>query len=372
MKFIHIGDCHLGKRPGGLRQREEDIERAVAHVVDFAIEKKVDAFVWPGDVFDGVKPTAKTVATLSRLVGSLEVNGIVSYGVDGNHDSVGGQWLQVVGITPLDNEGAECSGVVFRGYHNRSPSRLVSLLEESPPGKADVLILHQAIAEMANFDGVELDLAFLADLAKKTEAKYVALGDIHQYCLEQDEQTTYCYPGSVEVMASNEPKTKYFVEVELEDGQVTATRHTIPTRPYVEKTVTTEDELMELVEQANREPEGFYAVMVGTNLDNGMNRCKALLKEAEVLFRVDPLMDGLTGEQVAWERKSTIVDVKQAIDDSFPEGSDENRLIKQILALPEKGGLEELVAQYVAENTGKDNERNAGQNSAGAELPQPG
>lgn len=357
MKIIHIGDCHVGKRPYGLRQREKDIQRAVEDVVRQAVTADADVFIWPGDIWESVKPTAESVKFVQKMVDKLARNNIVSVGIDGNHDSTGGKWLEIAGIHSLDGEPYTAKGVTIAGFHNRSPERMLEMIDDQEQDipKCDVLVLHQAIAEMANFNGAVLNKDFLYLLADITGARYVAMGDIHQFVLHTDKSgREYCYPGSVEVLSSDEPKDKFFCEVDITKKKLSVESRAIATRPYRDVVVTSEEDLESLSEIFREAHGAFFDVTVGAGVSDGVKRCKALIKASEVLARVWLAKPDCKREKVVWKRKDAIVDVEAAVNESFPEGSDENRLVKALLANPDT--LKETIEEFVSKNTGKKNE----------------
>lgn len=51
MKFIHTGDLHIGKVVNGFSMLEEQ-KNALGQIIDIAIERKADAVIIAGDIYD--------------------------------------------------------------------------------------------------------------------------------------------------------------------------------------------------------------------------------------------------------------------------------------------------------------------------------
>src|SRR6266487_2918229 len=82
-RIVHTSDTHLGfsaysrlDPATGVNQRETDVYDAFELVVDYAIEKHVDAIVHAGDLFDGVRPNNRAISFLFRQLSRLLEAGI--------------------------------------------------------------------------------------------------------------------------------------------------------------------------------------------------------------------------------------------------------------------------------------------------------
>lgn len=87
MKFIHMGDVHLGAEPesgtylGPIRKRE--IWESFREVIGICERDEVDLLLIPGDLFHG-QPLLKEVKEVSYLFGTLSKTKVVL--IAGNHD----------------------------------------------------------------------------------------------------------------------------------------------------------------------------------------------------------------------------------------------------------------------------------------------
>lgn len=133
-RLLAIGDVHLGTRPGslpeglsdaGLDERELTPAAALASCVELAINKRVTAVVFAGDVVESTNARFEAIGPLEEAVVRLAQADIPVYGVAGNHDvealprlaqriagfkliGEGGHWESVL----IESEGRPCAELV--------------------------------------------------------------------------------------------------------------------------------------------------------------------------------------------------------------------------------------------------------------------
>jgi len=88
VRFIHMGDTHLCRTyPQPIaHERVAAFNAAFKHVVERAIEEKVDFIIHAGDLFDKIHPWPSVVGFVKRQVKKLNDARIPIYVVRGNHD----------------------------------------------------------------------------------------------------------------------------------------------------------------------------------------------------------------------------------------------------------------------------------------------
>ena len=86
MKFLHIGDLHLGRQLGKF-DLIDDQRFILDQIIDIAENQKVDAVVIAGDVYDKQTPSEEAVKLLDYFLCKLACQGIRIYAISGNHDS---------------------------------------------------------------------------------------------------------------------------------------------------------------------------------------------------------------------------------------------------------------------------------------------
>lgn len=86
MKFLHLGDLHIGKSIGEF-DLTEDQEYILEQIVGIAEKKKVDAILIAGDVYDKAVPSEAAVRLFDAFLCRIAEKKIATYIVSGNHDS---------------------------------------------------------------------------------------------------------------------------------------------------------------------------------------------------------------------------------------------------------------------------------------------
>ena len=86
MKFMHLGDVHLGKSLGDF-DLFDDQRYMLNRIVETAVKMKVDAILIAGDVYDRALPGEQAVVLLDTFLNMLVENGIKVFIISGNHDS---------------------------------------------------------------------------------------------------------------------------------------------------------------------------------------------------------------------------------------------------------------------------------------------
>ena len=86
MKFIHLGDLHIGKRVNDFPMIK-DQEYILNQIIDIMIEEKVEAVLIAGDVYDKAVPAAEAITLFDEFLTKVVTLGIKVYIISGNHDS---------------------------------------------------------------------------------------------------------------------------------------------------------------------------------------------------------------------------------------------------------------------------------------------
>ncbi len=254
MRFMHMADTHLGYAPYHLEEREDDIYENFKHLVDVAIEEKVDFIVHSGDFFHNFHPSNIARKIFMDQMKRLEDRGIRVFGVLGDHDfpkrrdsdplvlypnvKLLGYRQEGDNIVPniIEYRGATLVGFPsLRGSHKRVEllHNLLGELEKMLVGKRNViLVLHQAIKEYFSIEGqYELELGHLPN-----NVDYYALGHLHDRRYERFGKGYIAYAGSIDIMRRSEiagweknGKGAYLVDM---DGDVDITPINLDIRPH--------------------------------------------------------------------------------------------------------------------------------------------
>ena len=86
MKFLHLGDLHIGK---SLYEFDliEDQRYIFNQIIEIAVDKKVDGILIAGDVYDKTIPSENAVRLFDYFLCQLEAKKLKTFIISGNHDS---------------------------------------------------------------------------------------------------------------------------------------------------------------------------------------------------------------------------------------------------------------------------------------------
>lgn len=223
-KVLHTGDTHIGFRQYGLEERRDDFAKAFLQVVQLALDEEVAAVIHAGDLFEDRNPGAEDLlATLQGLFTLKEAH-IPFLGIVGNHEQRRGvQWIDLfenLGLAvhlradPFDLKGVPIYGLDFAGRRDVHPPRC----------EGGVLVCHQLL------DQVELDGELALEKLLQCGARFVFMGDYHEYreWREHDVLVTYC--GSTERWALDEEAPRGVNIIDLQSGKLV--RYKLKTRAF--------------------------------------------------------------------------------------------------------------------------------------------
>lgn len=224
-KVLHTGDTHIGFRQYGLEERRRDFAQAFLQVVQLALDEKVSAVIHAGDLFEDRNPGAEDLlATLQGLF-TLKDAGIHFLGIVGNHEQRRGvQWLDLfesLGLAvhlrtePFDLEGVPIYGRDFSGRREI----------ELPHCEGGVLVCHQLL------DKVEFDGELVLEKLLQCGARYVFMGDYHEYREWRDRDVLVTYCGSTERWSLDEYAPRGVNIIDLQSGRLE--RHKLKTRAFL-------------------------------------------------------------------------------------------------------------------------------------------
>ena len=358
-KIVFSADLHLGYRQYGFKEREEDFYLVMEQIFKRAVADKVTCILLSGDIFDSVKPPAEAVARFQAAVMYARDNKIPVFGIDGNHDSAGSNWLKVCGVYPLSETPIAMHGVKIAGINATRPALLYEALTRMANAgtKVDILAIHQAIGELADFDSQGLTALELAPYLKKLGVKYVAMGDIHKYgelvIGDNKNGIRFVYPDAPEVNALDEGLYKsYSVIVVEDDGSISSQFVPLDTRPIINVTLSDEKVLDTLLVRGGVNVENKKPLVVAWYEPEHRDlakRAENVLRDKGLMHLIRPLSKTNTiAERMikqGFERGGALMQLKDAVAAFFLEGSEEYGLVFQFLDNPDN--VTEIVKQYM-------------------------
>jgi len=217
--IAHFADTHVGVKLYGFEWSLEAVVEHFKNAVEKALEERVNAIVFSGDLFDKPHPPNKALKAVIETVHRAVERGVRVYSVLGEHDlpkvaDIPPQHL-IPGLrTPFREEGLlDCftvSGVEYciagvnhipLKYGKALKQKLLGLIEStaSKAGWRGVLALHQNIVNFMKFEpGLELS-------EMPSKPMYIAMGHIHRRIIfTREGGQVVAYPGSLEIVRRDE------------------------------------------------------------------------------------------------------------------------------------------------------------------------
>lgn len=290
IKFIHTADIHFGMEnygkidpKTGIHSRLLDFEKALNYCIDFAIDKKVDLFLFAGDAYKTPHPTPTHQRLLMRCLLRLYKEKIPIILIVGNHDnplSFGkAHALEIFDQIPLDgfhviskptnlnietkngpvqitaipwptrntvslnNQHVHSTTQEITQYISKGVTNIIQQLAfELDPNLPAILSGHLTVSS-GIFSGSEkraiygTDPVFLPSGLAIAPFDYVALGHLHRFQdLNQNNHPPIVYSGSIERIDFGERKEeKGFCYVTIHNKQKTTYEFIkTPTRPFIQ------------------------------------------------------------------------------------------------------------------------------------------
>ena len=221
MKFLHVGDVHLGAEPengtGLSTVRREEIRAAFRDIIKLCEEKKIDLLLLPGDLFHG-QPLLREVKEVDYLFRSLTHTRVVMCA--GNHDCLlsASHYYDVTfpeHVTFLMDSKADSvylpelnTEVYGLSYETRQIAEpRYDAFRISNPERINILLAHGNI--LCNDKSIPLH----RNVLEAAGFDYVALGHLHN---RVEVSHRIVYSGSLEPLNRGETGEKGFIFGEIE------------------------------------------------------------------------------------------------------------------------------------------------------------
>jgi len=240
-RFIHCADLHLGSRFKGLeavnpimaeRMRKSILE-SFKRIVDTAIEKKADAMIISGDIYDEKNELPSTRMWLSEQLARVK---IPVYICRGNHDNKT-SWDESIpypenvhefGIEPEKFDIVDDIEIIGVSYATPHEDRNLAAMAEGTPDKFTIFCGHCDLESVT--EGHPYAPCILTDLQGKG-VDYWALGHIHKRN-EVFANPYVVYPGNIQGRSFKETGEKGAYLVTVESGRVSSLEF-FPTQTFV-------------------------------------------------------------------------------------------------------------------------------------------
>ena len=293
LKILHFADAHIdiaahGRRDPetGLPVRVLDFLKALDHIVDTAIDEKVDLVIFAGDAYKDRTPVPTFQREFGKRIIRLSDAGIPTVLLVGNHDlspatgrahalqefdtlqvphvhvigrpcflkpeDLEDLPLQIIGL-PWVSKSSLMAALQLEGenisqIYSELEARLGELvhewLQDIDPALPVVLTAHASV-QGAKFGGERSvmlgnDLVLPGGLVRDPRLDYVALGHIHKaQNLNDGNHPPVIYPGSIERVDFGEVEDeKYFVIAQVEKGNTVVDWRKLEGRRFIDRSVT--------------------------------------------------------------------------------------------------------------------------------------
>lgn len=240
IRFVHAADLHLDSPFVGIRSVAptnvagtlyEATFAAYDNIIKLCIDKKVDALLVAGDVFDSADKSLRAQLKFVNGLKRLDEAGIRSFICHGNHDPLNGWEAGLDYPQECTRFGSDFQAVpVFEDEPKRAvvhgvsyPKRdvyenLVARLTGVDPKTFSIGLLH---TNVGNRPGHDLYAPCSLDNLVHSDINYWALGHVHKREVLSEQSPTIVYPGNPQGRNPIESGARgvYLVEVDY-DGSV--------------------------------------------------------------------------------------------------------------------------------------------------------
>jgi DNA repair exonuclease SbcCD nuclease subunit len=235
-KFIHCSDLHIDSPFKGVSEVDPALgERLRAstlksfhNIVDLAIQKKVDAVIIAGDVFDGADKSLKAQFKFCRELERLSEKGIPSFIAHGNHDpldtwSASLKWPSNATIFsgehvqgfPISKGGREVARIYGISFPCREVFENLALkFQKQPHSGFAIAVLHANVGGNTEHD--QYAPCSVDDLVG-INMDYWALGHVHTRQILRDNDPVIVYPGNSQARNIKETGAKGCCLVTLQE-----------------------------------------------------------------------------------------------------------------------------------------------------------
>lgn len=268
MKFLHLSDLHIGKRVNGFSMLD-DQRHILAQILEIIQEKRPDAVIIAGDVYDKTLPPAEAVQVFDDFLTSLHRRKIKVFIISGNHDSperiaFGSRLMEPEGIYLSPVYSREISPTVLTDEYGEINIYLLPFIKpahvraafpdleinsytdavkaavsalQADTEQRNVLVTHQFVTGAVRSESEELSAGGTdnVDVSVFDGFDYVALGHIHRPQQAGKETVRYCgTPLKYSFSECSHKKSVTFVELSAKGDTKIETVPLVPLRDLYE------------------------------------------------------------------------------------------------------------------------------------------
>ncbi|RSK26316.1 DNA repair exonuclease [Bacillus sp. HMF5848] len=247
--FIHMADLHLdspfiglSKLPEPIFHRlQESTFKSLTRIITHAINRKVDFVIIAGDIFDGERRSLRAQLRFRAEMERLQTHNIPAYIIHGNHDHLGGVWIDIdwpenvhifpdkVTCIPFEKDQNPVAHLYGFSYPSKAVhENMLSHYKKVPGPEYHIGLLHGSEEGNTNHSRYA---SFSVKELLEADMDYWALGHIH--VRQQLGQKSIFYPGNIQGLHRKEIGEKGCLHVEL--SQIETKTTFIPTSELIWK-----------------------------------------------------------------------------------------------------------------------------------------
>lgn len=353
---MFCADTHLRVSQYARTSRGEDFSEALMNVFRLAVEEKISTICISGDLLDSTRPSPKIITFLKQLDAAACRHGVQIIVISGNHDFTEPHWATVAGVSDsqgpcglkiIDNQLVTLSsGLTIYGQPYVNKDRFIQLCAELP--KADVLLFHGMVQELANFNSNSA--LSLTDLPSD-KYKVIAIGDVHICKQARVGPCLIIQPGSTELCSTSEDENKTVTVLTFDAAnRVVGEPALLPikTRQVLRFKLTTEEDLEQALLQAETQQANDPIVVVeyAVSLTDVQQRFSARLDSTKAILRFFPSFRSPKLMNMGADVREDLP-LSAFLDKLIPSGTPLHQLATSLL-IPEANTVE-LVDRYIEE-----------------------
>ncbi|KKI90790.1 hypothetical protein WQ54_18750 [Bacillus sp. SA1-12] len=323
IRFIHAADLHIDSPFVGLKHLPSELFEkikestflAFSKLISSAIKEQVDFVLLSGDLYDGEERSLKAQLRLKKEFERLAEAGIEVYVIHGNHDHMGGNWLDLE--WPGNVHVFSCKQVEMKVFSKGEvpyayiygysyPSRSVMENMTAHYQKKDnhsvfhIGMLHGSIEGNKEH---EVYCPFkISDLLSK-DFDYWALGHIHKRQILHERNPFIAYPGNIQGRHRKESGEKgfYLVDMHEEDANIEFISAEEVIWEVVELSIASLTSFSELIRTCQNVNEQFRKNQRSVCLTITLRGAGELSRSLQSKETIDDLIDALNEEEAEYD-----------------------------------------------------------------------
>lgn len=243
IKFIHAADLHLDSPFIGLKHMPAKLFERVrestflsfSKIITCAINEKVDFILLSGDLYDEDERSLKAQLKLKKEFERLAVNNIQVFIIHGNHDHMGGKWLDLewpenvhvfsshkVEVKEYKKNQTPLAYIYGYSYPERAvyENMTSQYIKKENPNVFHIGMLHGSTEGNKEHD---VYCPFKVNDLLAKDFDYWALGHIHKRQVLHEAHPVIAYPGNIQGRHRKETGKKGCYLVEMGAGSIRST-----------------------------------------------------------------------------------------------------------------------------------------------------